>query len=157
MFINFIINFLHLEELDGPCYYLPWYEGAGAVLGAIIPLISSLVFVILFYYVWSKFRGLTTFHWCIAGFVNMIATFALDLFIGRASLANYILDMLGEEYQDLWYTVATWPFSSDIWFFALNGIIWAMVFYFVLSVALKRWSSVNCVPFGNAHRQPVKM
>ena len=155
MFFNFLINFLHLEELDGPCYYYPWYDGPGAVLGAIIPFLCSLFFVILFYYVWSKFKATNTAHWCLMGFVNMIFTFVLNLFIGRASLANYVLDTLGEEYQDLWYNVVTWPFSTDIWFFAINGIVWALVFYFVLSLALKHWSSVWNVPFGKKYKKSI--
>lgn len=155
MFINFLIDLLHLEEIDGPCYYYPWYSGAGAVLGAILPLISSLIFVILFYYVWSKVKATTTFHWCLTGFVNMIISFVLNLFIGRASLANYILSDLGEEYQELWYSVVTWPFSSDIWFFAINGVIWAIVFFFILSLILKTWSPVWNIPFGKKYKKSI--
>lgn len=153
MFFNFLLYPLHLEELDGPCYYYPWYSGAGAVLGGIIPLISSLVFVFLFYYVWSKHDATNTLHWCLSGFVNAVVTFLLDLFIGRASLANYIQTVLGQDYEDLWFNVATWPYTTDIWIFATNGILWALVFFFLLSLVLKRWSPVWNVPFGKKYKK----
>lgn len=128
MFINFLVNILHLEEYEGTCDYVVWYEGSGTVLGGLIPFLTSLVFVVLFYYVWSRLRATRTIHWCIAGLVNIIVTFFLDLFIGRASLANFINDQLGDEGQDLWYSVVTWPFTTDLWIFALNGIFWCLVF-----------------------------
>lgn len=148
MFFNFLVNLLHLEENAGTCDYVVWYEGAGAVLGGVIPFITSLVFVILFYYVWSKLRATRTSHWCIAGFVNMIIAFVLDLFIGRAALANFITEQLGDEGQDLWFNVVTWPFTTDIWFFALGGMFWCLIFYFILSIILKTWSPVWNIPFG---------
>lgn len=148
MFINFLVNILHLEEYEGTCDYVVWYEGSGTVLGGLIPFLTSLVFVVLFYYVWSRLRATRTIHWCIAGLVNIIVTFFLDLFIGRASLANFINDQLGDEGQDLWYSVVTWPFTTDLWIFALNGIFWCLVFYFILSVCLKHWSPVWNIPFG---------
>lgn len=152
MFFNFLVNLLHLEELEGKCDYVAWYEGSGAILGGVIPFLTSLLFVILFYYVWGKFRAVRSFHWCFAGFVNIFVAFLLNLFIGRASLANYITEQLGDEGQDLWYAVITWPFTTDLWIFALNGIVWCVIFYFILSICLKHWSSVWNIPFGKKHK-----
>lgn len=152
MFINFLVNLLHLGEYDGTCDYALWYESTGSLLGVILPFASSLVFVLLFYYVWSRFKALNTFHWLVAGFVNLLVTFILNLFIGKVFLADYIVS-LGDEYQDLWYNVATWPFTADLWVFATNGIFWALVFFFVLSLILKRWSSIYNIPFGRKFKK----
>lgn len=154
MFVNFLVNLLHLEEFDGTCDYVVWYEGAGAILGIIIPIITSLMFVVLFYYVWSKYKATNTGHWILAGFVNILVAFFLDLFIGRASLANFISE-LGDEYQDLWYNVATWPFTTDLWVFAVNGAIWCIILYFIFSLILKRWSPVFNIPFGRKYKKAV--
>lgn len=146
-FINFFVKLLKLDQYDSTYVYAPWYDGAGSIVGALVPVVTSLVFVFLFYFVWSRFRATTTFHWCIAGIVNMIVAFLLNLFIGKASLANYIYEQ-GDEFQDIWYTVSTWPFSTDLWIFAINGVCWAAVFYFVFSIIFKRWSPVFNIPFG---------
>ena len=153
MFINFLINFLHLENGDA-AYYLPWYTGVGQIIGSIVPFVCSLLFVFVFYYLWSRVKAVNTFHWCMTGFVNIIVTYVVCLLIGRASLANFISG-LGDEYLDLWFRVTTWPFTTDVWIFALNGVIWAIVFYFILSVLLKRWSPVWNIPFGKRYKKAI--
>ena len=152
MFFNFLINCLHLADNDVAYIYAPWYEGTGAIIGAIVPLLSSLVFVFLFYYAWSRVKATTTLHWLLMGGLNMLVSFALNLFIGKASLSNYIYEQ-GDEFESLRLTISTWPYSTDLWIFAVNGIIWSAVFYFVLSVILKTWSPVYNIPFGKKHKK----
>lgn len=152
MFFNFLINCLHLADNDVAYIYAPWYDGTGAIIGAIVPLLSSLVFVFLFYYVWSRVKATTTLHWLLMGGLNMLVSFALNLFIGKASLSNYIFEQ-GDEFESLRLTVNSWPYSTDLWIFAVNGIIWSAVFYFVLSVILKTWSPVYNIPFGKKHKK----
>lgn len=151
-FFNFLVRLLNLYDNDSTYIYAPWYDGAGAIVGAIIPIITSLVFTILFYYVWSKLKATTTFHWSLLGVVNAIVAFALNLFIGRASLGNYIIEQ-GDEFQDLWYTITSWPFTTDLWIFAINGAAWGLVFYFIYSLILKRWSPVFNIPFGKKYKK----
>lgn len=154
MFFNFLIHFLHLDQNEVSYIYAPWYAGAGAIIGAVIPIITSLVFVLLFYYGWSKLKATNTFHWGLMGIVNMIAAFGLNLFVGKASLSNYIYEQ-GDEFQSLWYTINSWPFSTDLWIFAINGIIWSLIFYFVFSLLLKRWSPVYNIPFGKKYKKAI--
>lgn len=152
MFFNFLINCLHLADNDVAYIYAPWYDGTGAIIGAIVPLLSSLAFVLLFYYVWSRVKATTTLHWLLMGGLNMLVSFALNLFIGKASLSNYIYEQ-GDEFESLCLTVSSWPYTTDLWIFAVNGIIWSAVFYFVLSVILKTWSPVYNIPFGKKHKK----
>lgn len=99
----------------------------------------------------AKVKAVNTSHWCLTGLVNMLVVFVCDLFIGRASLANYILDEVGE--GDVYDAVYYWPYSTDLWIYAINGIIWAIVFYFLLSIVLKKWSPVFNIPFGKSYKR----
>lgn len=157
MFFNFLINCLHLADDNVAYIYADWYEGTGAIIGAIVPLLSSLAFVLLFYYVWSRVKATTTLHWLLMGGLNMLVSFALNLFIGKAFLSNYLNDMYTAtnetDYYNMYLTVSSWPYTTDLWIFAVNGIIWSAVFYFVLSVILKTWSPVYNIPFGKKHKK----
>lgn len=152
MFFDFLVSLLHLGESDVASCYYPWYEADGQALCVIIPLCSSLLFVLLFYYGWSRIRAVTTGHWFLAGLVNVIVTFFLNLFIGKSALSGFVR-RLGDDYQDTWYAIVTWPYTLDLWFFALNGVIWALVFYFILSLIFKSWSPVWNIPFGRKYKK----
>ena len=152
-FFNFMLNAVDMESSETASVYASWYEGYGALAGAIIPLVVSLIFVVVFYYLWSKLRATTTFHWCVAGFVNMIVTFVLNLFIGKAMLAQYVEEFEDSSYDYIIDTINSFSATLDLWIFALNGIIWAIVFYFIWSVLLKRWSTVYNIPFGKKYKQ----
>lgn len=148
MFVNFLVDTLHLENSETACNYVPWYDGAGQTLGMVIPGLSALLFVLLFYFLWSRMKATTTAHWLLAGFLGMVVTFFASLFIGRTSLGNWILMDLGDEFEDLQVTVTTWPYTTDLWIYALNCALWFLVFYFVFSLVFKNWSTVYNIPFG---------
>lgn len=150
MLINFLLNLLDLGSDPMAAMYYDWYANAGATIGVLIPLVTSLVFVLLFYYVWSKVKATTAFHWLIMGVLNLIVTFFLNLFMGSSFLANYVLSL---DDPNLLFYVSTWPFPVDLWIFAVNGAIWAILFYFVLSCILKNWSSSYNIPFGKSHKK----
>lgn len=147
----FLVDALDLYSDPVAVNYVSWFTGAGTILNLVIPFIVSLVFVLVFYYLWANFRALTTFHWLLAGLVNLIVGFVVTLFIGRASLANYIdsnLVALDPSFETAWQNVVYWPFTTEVWMFALNSIIWSLLFFFLLSWGLKRWSCCNNIPFG---------
>lgn len=146
MFINFLIYFLNLNADEVASAYVAWYGGFGAIIGSVVPAVCSLLCVILFYYVWSKFSATTSLHWLVMSLVNMILTYFVTVFVGKSSLSNYIAVELQD--SDLSDTVAQWPFTADLWIFGLNAVVWAIVFYFVFSVILKNWSSSYNIPFG---------
>jgi hypothetical protein len=150
MFINFLLNLLDLAGDPNASQYYDWYIGAGAVMGVIVPVVVSLVFVTVFYYLWSRVKATTTFHWLLMGLINAVVTFFVTLFMGRSFLANYA-ESLGDD--NLWYYITTWPFPVDLWVYAVNGVIWSFVFYFVLSCILKTWSNSYNVPFGKSHKK----
>lgn len=151
MLINFLLNLMDLGADPNASQYLDWYKTTGATIGALIPLVTSLVFVILFYYAWSKVKATTALHWLIMGVVNLIVAFFLNLFMGKSFLANYVYTNLQDD--NLWFYITTWPFPVDLWIFAVNGAIWAILFYFVLSCVLKNWSSSYNIPFGKSHKK----
>lgn len=153
MSVTFLVDFLHLEESETAYKYAVWYEGAGQTLSLIIPSIVALVFVVLFYYVWSKVKATTTFHWCVMGLLSMIASFFVSLFVARASLVEWIVIELGEESDEISTMVATWPYTTDLWIYAVNSMLWCLLFYFVFSVILKRWSPVYNIPFGRKFKK----
>lgn len=150
MLINFLLNLLDLGGDPNASQYYDWYQNTGATIGVLIPLVSSLLFVLLFYYAWSKVKATTTLHWLIMGVLNLMVTFFLNLFMGRAFLANYATS-LGDD--NLWFYITTWPFPVDLWIFAVNGTVWAIIFYFVFSCILKNWSSSYNIPFGKSHKK----
>ena len=150
MLINFLLNLLDLTGDPNASQYCDWYGNTGATLGAIMPLISSLVFVLVFYYAFSNIKATTTLHLIVMGVVNAIVTFVVTLFMGRSFLANYVTS-LGDD--NLWYYITTWPFPVDVWMFAVNGVFWSFIFYFVLSCILKTWSNSYNVPFGKSHKK----
>jgi len=150
MLINFLLNLLDLGADPNASQYYDWYQNTGATMGILLPLVVSLVFVLIFYYAWSKVKATTTLHWLIMGILNLLVTFVLNLFMGRSFLANYVTS-LGDD--NLWFYITTWPFPVDLWMFAVNGAIWAIIFYFVLSCILKNWSSSYNIPFGKSHKK----
>lgn len=159
MFFNFLVNLLHLEEDPSGVLYVGWYDQAGALLGALVPVLTSLLAVFLFYYVWGRLGAPKTIHWYLVGCCNALVAFVINLFAGRASLARFVDDKIGLGEVDaasggvLWIQITSWPFTQDLWFFALNAIIWCVLFYFVFSWILKRWSPVYNIPFGRKYKK----
>lgn len=159
MFINFLVNLLDLYGDPVATNYAAWYETTGAILGAFIPAIISLVMVILFYYLFAKVKALTLLHWMLTSFVNILIVFTTVLFVGRAALANWVdtnLVAFDDSFQYIYDSVVFFPFTVDLWIFATNSIVWSLVFFFVWSVILKRWSIYNNIPFGSTNTKVKK-
>lgn len=160
MSVNFLVDALDLYNDPNAVNYAPWFDGGGTILSLIIPLVCSLFFVLVFYYLWARFKPLTTFHWLLTGFVNLLVGFVIVLFMSRASLANYIdvnlVQLDSTTFQPLWDSVVDWPYVLEIWMLAVNSIVWSFLFFFLLSWVLKRWSTYSSIPFGVTNKKVKK-
>ena len=154
--VVFLVDILDLASDPIAVNYVSWFDGTGTVLNLIVPFAISLLFVLIFYYLWARFKALTTFNWLMTGLVNVLVGFVATLFMCRASLANFIdssLIPLDPSFQTAWDNVVYWPFTSEVWMFAVNSILWSLIFFFLLSIVLKRWSIYHNIPFGKKNKK----
>jgi hypothetical protein len=148
-FFYFLLKNLTMQQVYGS-----WYLQDGFKIGLIEAGIIALVFVILFYYVWAYLKNgsLKTYHWVFIGIVNALVTLGVTFLTGRSLLLKYVAANSLETYQPGCSQLITSCGAIDLWLFATNSVIWGVVFYFIISIILKRWSIYWNIPFGIKHK-----
>lgn len=130
--------------------WLPWYAESGLTLSFLITLGISLLFVVLFYFVLTLIKpALTNVHYYLTMFLNAVVCFFAVFFVAKNMIVKYIRtynlalsDPLAES------TAASG--TVDMWLLAANSAIYALVFFFLFSIIIKRWGphGTNLIPFG---------
>ncbi len=146
-FIYFLVNGPSQNEVYGS-----WYMDEGYVLGLVLSIIVAILAVVLFYYLWSKLKPVTALHWFITMGAAAVATFCVNFFIAKGRIVNYIsFNALDQADPTAIQRVAAG--TLDMWLYSLNSLILAVIFYFIFSVILKRWSNSYNIPFGVSRKK----
>ncbi len=146
-FIYFLISKASQNEVYGS-----WYMEQGCTLGIIVSAAIALAMVLLFYYLWSRLKPVTTFHWLITMVLDAAATLFAAFFIAKGQLVNYIT-INGLDQADPTAFMRVSSGTIDMWLFGINTLMWGIVFYFVFSVVLKTWSTSYNIPFGRGRKK----
>lgn len=118
------------EELDD---YL--YETVhGYLHNGIIMLISTIVFFVLFYYVFKPVRR-QNFWWFMYFVFDAIVVIGFAIYYTLTPLVN---NEIASEKE--------WS-KLDCFFFGFTDILWAFVVYIILALLFKWWSPCKYVPF----------
>ncbi len=130
-----------------------WYSTAGGfTLGLVIAAAIALLAVLLFYYVWGSRRSLVTFHYLMTGVVSLVVTLLTNFFVSKYMITEYAKTSgLAEVNPGILGQLSSG--TIDMWLFSVNVALLGAVFYFVLSLLLKRWSKCYNIPFGRTKKQ----
>lgn len=148
------MNFIYFL-VSGPAQnevYGSWYMDEGYITGLTVSAVIAILSVFLFYYVWSRFKPVTALHWFLTMGAAAIVTFFADFFIAKGRITNYIaFNALDQADPTAFQRVAAG--TLDMWMFSLNSLILSLIFFFIFSVILKRWSNSYNIPFGVSRRK----
>ncbi|MBQ6763321.1 MAG: hypothetical protein IJP49_11280 [Bacteroidales bacterium] len=131
--------------------WIPWYATSGGLtLSFLMTLGISLLFVILFYFVLTLIKpALTNVHYYLTMFLNAVVCFFAVFFVAKGMIVKYIIDNDLISIDPLAETTAA-SGTLDMWLVAANSAIYALVFFFLFSIIIKRWGphGTNLIPFG---------
>lgn len=146
-FIYFLVSGPSQNEVYGS-----WYMDEGYTLGLIASAIIAIFAIILFYYVWSKIKPVTTFHWFITMGVAAIIAFFVNFFFAKGRIVTYIINNALDQ-ADPTAIQRIEMGTLDMWMFSLNALFLTILFYFLFSLIFKRWSNCYNIPFGISRKK----
>ena len=128
--IYYYTNGLYSQELDNYLYQtVPGYYHVGLVMIIVTAIASA-----LFYYLFKPVRRQNTMWFVTFGVVALI-NFVFALWYTETPLINNEVD-----------SNASWS-TLDSVFFSLTNVLWSFVFFVVISLIIKWWSTCKYVPF----------
>lgn len=146
-FFYFLLKFLNLNSSPTAMYYSFWFTNDGALIGVLTSISISLLFVLIFYYLVSKFKSLNSGLWLVANLISAIVVLFTTHAIAKKQLYNYVL-LYGLDSTSgipLSYTISQG--TTDVWMYALSTAIWAILFFFIFSLIIKNFSQYKKIPF----------
>ena len=131
--------------------WAPWYTMSGGLtLSILLTLGISLLFVVLFYYVFTLIKpSLTNVHYYLTMLLNAVVCLFVNFFVAKSFIDKYITS---NDLSSIDPTALSSVSSGtlDMWLVSANSAIYSLLFFFLLSLILKRWGpyGTNLIPFG---------
>lgn len=149
-----LANLLFFGLAQGELYQ-EWYDNSGLIAAIVISLAVAAIASIVFYYLLSKAKSLTSGHYYVTMLISAILTGGAGWLAAYLMIGKYAEDNMLEQLQPgISATLSSG--TLDMFSYSLICVPFGIVAFFIVSIVLKRWSVYYNIPFGRSHRQPKK-